>query len=348
MTCGSEVKRTRNARCSALIVAASLAILGAASACSNGGGGTGGSTTTTSGAGGESLGPVPTSCNGHPELCGRKVTEVSFAGTHGSYSNIDEGFGAPDQTHDVARQLSDGIRVIHLEVHVDHDQVVVCHSLCALGERPLVHDLGAVASFLEAHPDNVVTVLLERSDPFITADQIGDAFDTTGLSALAHVQKLGDAWPTLSDLIRHHTQVIALLDDPSGSHHDFLMPRWDFTWETPWDNEKPADFGRCGADRGKLGSDFYVVDTYLEDQTIPTAAHAKLVNVDPFFVDRVLFCKDTEKARPNFVMVNFYEESDVFHVVDILNGFIAAPTVDLADFPPPSFSDAPDGGTDAG
>ena len=32
-------------------------------------------------------------------------------------------------------------------------------------------------------------------------------------------------------------------------------------WETPWDNEKPADFGRCNADRGVKGNDIYVVDT---------------------------------------------------------------------------------------
>jgi hypothetical protein len=338
------VKRSRNA----LLAAGGVLIFAGAAACSSSSGGSGGGAATSSGSGGAPLGPVPTSCNGHAELCGRKYTEVSFAGTHGAYSDIDEGFSAPDQTHDVARQLADGIRVLHFEVHNDHGKIVLCHSLCVIGERPLAHDLAAVTTFLDAHPDNVVTLLLERSDSLITADEIGDAFVSAGLDDKTFVQKAGDAWPTLSDLIRHHTQVIAFLDDPSGSHHPFLMPRWDFTWETPWDNEKPADFGRCNADRGKAGNDVYVVDTYLEDQVIPTAAHAKLVNYDPFLVDRLLTCKAAAKTRPNFVMVNFYEEGDVFHVVDVLNGFSPVPKDDLSTFPPTSWPGEADAGTDGG
>ncbi len=118
------------------------------------------------------LAPPPSNCNGHAALCDRNFLEVSYPGTHGSYSNVDEHFGAPDQTHDIARQLADGIRVLHLEVHDDHGETVVCHSLCIIGERPLTHDLGAVQDFLSGSPDNVVTLLLERSDSTITADAI--------------------------------------------------------------------------------------------------------------------------------------------------------------------------------
>ena len=114
------------------------------------------------------------------------------------------------------------------------------------------------------------------------------------------------------------------------------------------DNEKPADFGRCGADRGKKGNDVYVVDTYLEDQIIPSATHAALVNDDPFLIDRLLTCQKKEATRPNFVMVNFYEVGDVFHVVDVLNGFDPAPHDDLADFPPANWPGETDAGADGG
>ncbi|HVY48760.1 MAG TPA: hypothetical protein VHB21_22885, partial [Minicystis sp.] len=309
----------------------------AAFACSSGGGaGAGGS--------GGGLAPPPATCNGHAELCARRYTDVSYPGTHGSYSDVDEGFGAPDQTHDVARQLEDGIRVLHIEVHDDHGQTVVCHSICAIGERPLTHDLEAVASFLATHPDNVVTVLLERSDGVVTADAIGDAFDEAGLSGATLTLSPGATWPTLGEMIRRRTPIVAFLDDTSGSHHPFLLPRWSFTWETPWDNEQPADFGRCDADRGTQGNDVYVVDTYLEDQLIPTAEHAALVNFDPFLVDRNLDCREQTKTRPNFVMVNFYEVGDLFHVVDVLNGFASAPHDALAGFPPTSWP--ADAGTD--
>ncbi len=44
-------------------------------------------------------------------------------------------------------------------------------------------------------------------------------------------------------------------------------------------------------------------------------------------------------------MVNFYEVSDLFHVVDVLNGFAPTPHDDLADFPPANWPGAADGGT---
>jgi hypothetical protein len=320
-------------------------VLAAITSCSSS---RGGSATGSEGSGGMPLAPPPSTCNGHAELCDRNYSEVSYPGTHGSYSDTDEHFGAPDQTHDVARQLADGIRVLHFEVHDDHGQTVVCHGLCIIGERSLVHDLGAVREFLFARPDNVVTLLLERSDSTITADAIGDAFDQVGLSSAVYLKKAGESWPKLSEMIRRRQQVVALLDDVGGSHHPFLLPRWKLTWETPWDNQKPSDFGRCGADRGKKGNDIYVVDTYLEDQIIPTAAHAALVNEDPFLIDRLLYCRKQEATRPNFVMVNFYEVGDVFHVVDVLNGFAAPPSDALAKFPPASWpgddGGAPDGG----
>jgi hypothetical protein len=52
-------------------------------------------------------------------------------------------------------------------------------------------------------------------------------------------------------------------------------------------------------------------------------------------------------------MVNFYEASDIFSAVDVLNGFAPTPAVNLAAFPPaawPSDGGVPDGGSpgDAG
>ena len=280
------------------------------------------------------LGPAPATCNGHAELCSRPYDAVAYAGTHGSYSDSDESFGAPDQTHPIAQQLADGIRVLHMEIHFDQGRPFVCHGLCIIGEKPLRDDLSAVKTFIDQNPDNVVTLLLERSDDMITADEIATDFIATGLSPSVHSQAPGAPWPTLNDLIRHREQVVAFLDDTTGSHFGWLMPRWSYTWETPWDNRVPSDFGRCNADRGKQGNDLYVVDTYLEDQIIPSADHAALVNYDPFLIDRVLYCRQATGVMPNFVMVNFYEVSDVFHVVDVLNGFAPAPGDDLSQFPP--------------
>jgi hypothetical protein len=273
-------------------------------------------------------------CNGHKELCGLEYDQVAFPGTHGSYAATSEGFHAPDQTYPVARQLADGIRVLHFEVHVYNGGVYACHSLCAIGSKLFADEMQSVDSFLVAHPGEVVTLLLERSDATITADDIGDAMKASGLEPFMHVQAVGAPWPTLGEMIQKGDRLIALLDDTTGSSSPWLLPRWDLTWETPWNNEVPADFGRCDADRGMMGDGVYVVDTYMEDVPIQSAAHAALVNYDPFLVDRVLFCKRATSTLPNFVMVNFYEVSDVFSVVDVLNGFAPTPNDNLNAFPP--------------
>jgi hypothetical protein len=173
----------------------------------------------------------------------------------------------------------------------------------------------------------------------------------SGVVPYVHVQAIGAPWPTLGTMIAQGQRLVALLDDPTGSSYAWLLPRWNLTWETPWDNTTPMDFGQCDADRGTMGDGVYVVDTYLEDLVIESAAHAELVNYDPFLIERLLYCKRATSTLPNFAMVNFYEVSDVFSVVDVLNGFSPTPDVNLNAFPPcawPSDGGIADGGCDSG
>ncbi|MBS2030699.1 MAG: hypothetical protein JST54_22535 [Deltaproteobacteria bacterium] len=280
----------------------------------------------------------PLACNGHPELCGRSYNAVAYAGTHDAYADTDENFLAHDQTVPIPRQLDDGIRVIHIEAHAYDGGVFACHSDCYLGQEPLIDEMQSVNAFLDSNPREVVTLLLERSDATITADDIGFAMRDAGLAPKMRTQSLGQPWPTLGELVDAGTRAVAFLDDPSGSNYPWLLPRWDFTWETPWDNETPQDFGRCDADRGTKGNSLYVVDTYLEDWPVQSAAHEALINYNPFLIDRLLDCQQKEQALPNFVMVDFYDVSDVFRVVDMLNGFVPAPR-DISGFPPNVFVD---------
>jgi hypothetical protein len=198
-------------------------------------------------------------------------------------------------------------------------------------------EMKAVASFVASRPLEVVTLLLERSDANITADDIGDAMKASGLEPYMHVQQVGARWPTLGEMLGRGQRLVALLDNPTGSSYAWLLPRWQLTWETPWDNTTPGDFASCTANRGIMGDGVYVVDTYMEDLPIETAAHAALVNYDPFLIDRLLYCKRATSTLPNFAMVNFYEVSDLFSVVDVLNGFSATPNDNLDAFPPPSW-----------
>jgi hypothetical protein len=57
-------------------------------------------------------------CNGLPELCGRRLNEVLFPGTHNSMAAADvAGWSLPNQRRSVGRQLTDGIRLFLLDPH---------------------------------------------------------------------------------------------------------------------------------------------------------------------------------------------------------------------------------------
>jgi hypothetical protein len=58
------------------------------------------------------------SCNGAAILCGRRLDEVIFPGTHNSFAASDEpGWHFASQRYGIPRQLDDGIRALLLDVH---------------------------------------------------------------------------------------------------------------------------------------------------------------------------------------------------------------------------------------
>jgi hypothetical protein len=288
----------------------------------------------------------PTTCNGHAELCARTYDQVAFAGTHDAYASVANNVYAHDQTYSLTRQLTDGVRVLHIEILPYNGSPWLCHGICGLGGQSLVSGLQEVHDFLEANKTEVVTLLTESSQ--ITTDQIEADFETADAKKYAHAHVLGEPWPTLGAMIERGERLVVFHADQSstgGTPFDWMLDRFAWTWETPWNNNTSTDFGRCDADRGTKGNSIYVVDNYLENLLVETPDNAALTNTDPFLVDRLLHCKQVEGVMPNFVMVNFYEVGDVFHVVDVLNGVAPPPNDDLSQFPPPSFAGA-DAGTD--
>lgn len=59
-----------------------------------------------------------TACNGHPELCDRRVDQVVFAGAHNAMSNAQTSdWMFPHHLQGISAQLHDGIRALLLDVH---------------------------------------------------------------------------------------------------------------------------------------------------------------------------------------------------------------------------------------
>jgi hypothetical protein len=73
---------------------------------------------TACGSGGGTTQREPAACNGSPALCGRRLDEVVFPGTHNSFAASDEpGWHFANQRYGMPRQLKDGIRAFLIDVH---------------------------------------------------------------------------------------------------------------------------------------------------------------------------------------------------------------------------------------
>jgi hypothetical protein len=256
-------------------------------------------------------------CNGHPELCDRRLDEVAFATTHNAMSSTEDGFTPPNQRYRLWRQLEDGVRGFMLDVHPGGDGTpLLCHGFCMLGQRPLVDGLRDLRVFLECHPTDVIAIIFESHVP---EAPIAAAFEESGLIRLVRSQPLADPWPTLRELIAADERVVVLTDDRDATLPWHLYS-YDYAWENPYAATTP-DTLSCAQDRGERTRSLWIFNHFL---TAPVARPdlAEMINHDPFFTDRVAACRaDAAGDLPNFVTVDFYDIGDVLPVVDALNGF---------------------------
>lgn len=259
-------------------------------------------------------------CNGHPELCDRRLDEVALAMTHNAMSSEEDAFYAPNQNHRLWRQLEDGVRGFMLDVYVDRDDTVqLCHGNCRIGRRPLAEGLRDLRLFLDCHPHDVIVIVFEAHAP---ADRVEEGFVESGLDRYLHVPdappSAGYAWPTLRELVSANERVIVFTDDRDAPQPWHLYS-YDWAWENPYAADTPADLS-CREDRGDRDRSLWIFNHFL---TNPVASPelAEMINHDPFFTERVSGCRaDAGGDLPNFVTVDFYDLGDVLSVVDALNG----------------------------
>jgi hypothetical protein len=94
-----------------------------------------------------------TICNGSPDLCQRRYSNVTFIGAHNSYAV--GGNVADNQYKDVTAQLNDGIRTLQVQAHSASDGVRLCHGSCTFRDAGLIGDyLTKVAAWVGSHPND--------------------------------------------------------------------------------------------------------------------------------------------------------------------------------------------------
>lgn len=120
-----------------------------------------------------------------------------------------------------------GIRYLQAQTHhsvFDKNVIELCHTSCLLEDAgPLKSFLTTIKKWLDANPNEVVTLLLTNGDS-VSITEFGDTFSSSGITKYAYVPSkiplpIGD-WPTLSDLISSGKRLVVFLGKKSGNHKD--------------------------------------------------------------------------------------------------------------------------------
>jgi hypothetical protein len=255
-------------------------------------------------------------CNGDPALCNRRFDEVCYATTHNAF-NYQGAFLFPNQSFDIARQMQDGIRSLMLDVYWYNNRPTVYHSSNFLGNQPLSDLLDDIKVFLDANPNEVMSIIFEC---YITAAQMNAVFDAAGLLPYVHAQPQGSAWPTLGDMITANKRLVVFTDVNDGQAYPWYHYVWDYAVETDYTAYSRSDFS-CAYNRGDSTKSLFILNHFVTQQTLGYGLldSAAAVNANPYLTDRAMGCWAATGKRPNFLTVDFYEQGDVMAAKDALN-----------------------------
>ena len=141
-----------------------------------------------------------------------------------------------DQEVDIPTQLALGVRLLQAQAHDNNGVIHFCHDSCILFDGGTVEAyLTNVKIFLDANPNEVLTMIVTNPDGLSLPGQWEPAFRNSGIMNLAYVppnlpMKQTD-WPTLGNMIDSGKRVVVFLDygadGSDGGIVDFILPEFD-------------------------------------------------------------------------------------------------------------------------
>ncbi|OAA61948.1 PLC-like phosphodiesterase, TIM beta/alpha-barrel domain protein [Niveomyces insectorum RCEF 264] len=256
-------------------------------------------------------------CNGSPDLCSRRYSDVTFVGSHDSaFVGV---LPTDNQFVSVARQLGLGVRFLQAQTHDEGGTIELCHTSCLEKDAGTLADyLAPVKTFLDANPDEVVSLLLTNEDTIPVA-QFGSVFQAAGLDTYAYTPAntlaLAD-WPTLGDLIASGKRLIVFMDYHANTVSvPYILDEFAYYYETPYDTTDP-DFPQCTVDRppgasadGRMGivNHFldYEIDLFGQKILVPDVLRANETNAASSITAQTNLCLAAYNRQPNVVLLDF-------------------------------------------
>jgi hypothetical protein len=193
-------------------------------------------------------------------------------------------------------------------------ELYLCHTLCELGAEPLDRELGVIRAFLEAHPHQVVIVIVED---YVPAAAIERAFELSGLERYVTTLERGQPLPTLGNLIEHGHRLVVFAEEEGGTP-SWYMPAFTFIQDTPLGATRPSQLS-CKRYRGEEHSPLLLINHWIPPFPPSIALNAGIGRAS-FLEGRIEDCLRAREVKGAIVAVDFYQRTAVVKVAQELNG----------------------------
>lgn len=287
-------------------------------------------------------------CLGSKRMCSLRYDEVAFLTTHNAMATTAARFIGPLQDPDIISQLDQGARAMQIDayqwespndvtqrlalsdlppdlkaelprlinmVNPPRPGLWLCHSVCRAGAIPLVPTLQRLRTWLDAHPSEIVSLIIEDEIP---PAQVEQAFAAAGLTRLVLTPPADPQaeWPTLGQMVRSDRRLVVFAeeaDGPAAWYRNFYR----YGMETPFSASSPEAL-TCAPFRGGVGKRLFLLNNFI---TISGGSRldAARVNARSFLLDRIHQCEAQRGHAVNFVAVDYATIGDALGAVDALN-----------------------------
>lgn len=249
---------------------------------------------------------------------------------------------AGNQFYNATVALSAGIRLLQAQVHLSNGALQLCHTSCVLLDGGSLQTfLTAIKTWMDANPNEVVTLLLVNSDTQ-SASSFGSVFASSGISTYGYTPSSTSGpittWPTLQTLISANTRLVTFVTNISyDSSVPYLMPEFNYVFETAFGVTNAANF-TCTLDRpsslssssaavsaGYLGLLNHFLDSELLGFTIPnvdalSTTNSAATNTSGTAGTHGERCNSEWGVKPAFILVDFFNVGPAIDTADALNG----------------------------
>jgi hypothetical protein len=192
--------------------------------------------------------------------------------------------------------------------------VWLCHTVCELGATRFSDTLNTIHTFLRAHPETVLVLVLES---YVSDADLQRAFARAGLENDAATLRHDQPLPTLGQLIAAGHHLVVFTEKTSSGTVPWLNDAFTWIQDTPLGARKPSEL-RCTRYRGTASSPLLMLNHWIDRFPPPPSANGAILT-RAFLERRIADCAKERGQPVSLIATDFYEQGDLIDVAREIN-----------------------------